>query len=313
MLAILKAGGACVAIDASHPRQRIHAIIRLAKISLILTSATNVDLLGESDVELVEIPASLAKGYGPDNAELVKFESRSEPDDSAFVVFTSGSSGAPKGVVLNHKAVCTSAYYHGEAMGVDLNSRVLQYAPYTFDMSIYDITTTLIRGGCVCVISESDRLHDLPAAFCDVKASWAFFTPSILAVLHPQDLVGLRTLLLAGEPVGKEIIEKWASNVKLINGYGSTECSTCVIGCLSIGSEPNLIGKPVGVRCWLVDPDDPNILLPSDEPGELLVQGPVLARCYLSNRQDSKAKFIEAPTWLRGNFPTDSSRVYRTG
>lgn len=313
MLAILKAGGACVALDPSHPEQRIHAIIRLANIGFILTSASNVHLLRQTNVDLVEIPACLAKGSGPDTAELKQFEGRSMPDDSAFVVFTSGSSGAPKGVVLDHKAVCTSAYYHGEAMGIDRKSRVLQYASYTFDMSIYDIITTLIRGGCVCVISDSDRLHDLTAAFSDVKANWAFFTPSTLAVLHPQDLVGLQTLLLAGEPVGKEIIEKWADNVRLINGYGSTECSTCIIGCLSIGSQPNIIGKPVGVRCWLVDPDDPDILLPSNEPGELLVQGPVLARCYLNNQEDSKVKFIEAPTWLRGIYPTDSSGVYRTG
>lgn len=313
ILAILKAGAACVALDPSHPRQRIYAIVRLANINLILTSTTNVHLFIQTGVDLVEIPASLTPESESVNAETDQFESRPKPDDSAFVVFTSGSSGAPKGVVLDHKAICTSAYYHGEAMGVDLNSRVLQYAPYTFDMSIYDIITTLIRGGCVCVISDSDRLHDLPAAFSDVKANWAFFTPSMLAVLHPQDLVGLQTLLLAGEPVGKEIIEKWASKARLINGYGSTECSTCIIGCLGIGSQPNLIGKPVGVRCWLVDPDDPDILLPSDEPGELLVQGPVIARCYLNNQQDSKVKFIEAPTWLRGNSPTDCSGVYRTG
>ncbi|KAL8917553.1 MAG: hypothetical protein Q9172_005793 [Xanthocarpia lactea] len=311
MLAILKAGCACVALDPSHPEQRMGDVLQAAKIRDVLTSSSNAHLFQARGIQVIEVPWAMESI--PISSPLREGNSivSDEPDSPAFVVFTSGSSGVPKGVILEHSAVCTSAHHHGAAMGVNSKSRVLQYAPYTFDMSIYDIFTTLIWGGCVCVIAESDRMDDISGSIRDTNANWAFFTPSTLSVLEVNDVKSLRTVLLAGEPVGQDIVDKWAGNLRLINGYGSTECSTCVIGDLTPCSQPNSIGKPAGVNYWITDPDDPNVLQPPGVPGELLVQGPVLARGYLEDAMENAAKFIDPPSWLVHNSLT--SHLYRTG
>src|ERR1035438_854045 len=83
------------------------------------------------------------------------------PTNSAFVVFTSGSTGNPKGIVLKHTSLCSSAREHDAFIGLSTHSRVLQFAVHTFDISIGDIFATLIHGGCVCMRSEHERMNNL--------------------------------------------------------------------------------------------------------------------------------------------------------
>ncbi|OJJ48138.1 hypothetical protein ASPZODRAFT_130076 [Penicilliopsis zonata CBS 506.65] len=323
MMGILHAGGACVALDPTHPQHRRQIILEAVQTRFVLASPTHAHLFAETPLQhLIVVSPELDNDFFLDESLLEEDVGGSiaQPGDPAFVVFTSGSSGKPKGVILEHGAICTSAKYHGEAMRVDETTRVFQYAAYTFDMSIYDIFTTLIRGGCVCVPSEHERVHDIAHAMEAMRVNWAFFTPTVLSLIAPEEVPTLKTLLLAGEPVTQTIIDTWADKVVLINGYGSTEISTSFIGVLKPSSDPKYIGTTYGVDAWITDPEDTNRLLPTGSEGELVVTGPVLARGYLDNPTAMAEKFIERPAWWR---PSSSSsglvtagqpvQVYRTG
>lgn len=312
MLAVLKAGGACVALDPSHPKARLVEILHSIRANLVVTSSKMAPFLSDQvptvvvvDAEhLDELSSSQGGGAGP-------FRSQAQPSNVAFVVFTSGSTGKPKGIVLQHDAIATSARAHGEVMSVGPTSRVMQFAAYMFDVSIEDIFTTLMRGGCVCIPSEDDRLNDLSGAFERLGANWACLTPTVASLLEPAKIPGLRHLCLGGEPVRRETIEKWAPNTCLNILYGPAECSmtmSCRPG-VSVAAHPANFGHQVGALTWIVDESDHDRLLPIGCPGELLIEGPILAREYLGDAEKTAAAFVVNPKWASGG----KRRMYKTG
>ena len=83
------------------------------------------------------------------------------PTNVAYAIFTSGTSGKPKGAIIEHRAICSSAMAHTKGIGMDATSRVLQFASYAFDACIMEILSALIVGACVCIPSEQGRTDDL--------------------------------------------------------------------------------------------------------------------------------------------------------
>jgi non-ribosomal peptide synthetase component F/aryl carrier-like protein len=173
MMAILKAGGTCVALDPSHPIDRLEGIVKSVDATILITSALNAAVVGGLVSKLVIVRRSLFK----DLPILTNSACTTvKPTNAAFIIFTSGSTGTPKGILLEHKSIATSLNAHGTALQIGPQSRVLQFAAYTFDISIQDIFTTLARGGCVCIISDHDRLNNLAGAINTSGANWACLT-----------------------------------------------------------------------------------------------------------------------------------------
>ncbi|MCJ1432601.1 hypothetical protein MMC27_001958 [Xylographa pallens] len=316
MLAVLKAGGACVPLDPKHPVTRIKTIVAdlgSKGAGIILTSATTAPMLCAITPVLIVGPSLL------DNISQCRerMYEKAQPSSAAFVVFTSGSTGKPKGIVIEHKAVCTSAREHGRKIKLNTSSRVLQFAAYTFDISFSDIFVTLIYGGCVCIPSEHDRMNNLVGAMQSMRVNQACLTATVASQLRPEDVPSLKVLVVAGEPMTKEVVEIWAEHIALINMYGPAECTIYCIGQPDIRREDNhtIIGRGVGALVWIVSPQDLNSLVAVGAIGEILIEGPTLARGYLNGEAQTKAAFIEDPTWIvkASSGGTPGRRFYKTG
>ncbi|KAL5343464.1 hypothetical protein BJX70DRAFT_170030 [Aspergillus crustosus] len=302
VLAVLKAGAAFVPLDPNHPENRLRQLVSDIEPTTLITTNTlysraeNLgchNLLAIDEVNLDEKQPALS-------STLVN------PDNAAYIIFTSGSTGKPKGVVVEHSALATSAVMRGAVLGLGPESRVLQYAPHTFDVSVDEILTTWIHGGCVCIPSESDRF--MIAQFMEsAHVTAALLTPTSARTLNPDDVPTLKTLQTGGEVLTEDVNDKWCDRVTLFNVYGPTEASiACVIsnrtGLYGTG---HVLGRAVGGACWVVDIDDISERLPPGEVGELVIAGPILARGYFRDPVRTETSFVR--------LPSTGERVYKTG
>lgn len=311
LLAVLRAGCACVLIDHGHPRRRIEEIIKRTEPHLIVASEAHVSLVDGLTSELVPISLPFIQDLPPLKANLPTVT----PTQAAVILFTSGSTGTPKGIVMEHVNLSTSILAHAPGMNVRPDSRSLHFASYAFDVSIYEIFNTLVFGGCVCVPSEYDRMNNLAAVIRDQRINWALLTPSTLSLFRPEDVPSLKTLVLAGEAVTRDPVAKWADKVSLINAYGPAEGTFCTVGpILPTGWRPGTIGHMVGSVGWIVDVSSSTKLAAIGAIGELVIEGPIVTRGYLNELEKTAAAFIDSPSWLRSfRSKGTEGRLYKTG
>ncbi|KAF1848737.1 nonribosomal peptide synthase [Cucurbitaria berberidis CBS 394.84] len=310
MLSVLKAGGAAVPLDATHPKPALQTRLEDAGAQIVLTTPSRAEkfegLISSVVIVNSAFLESLSAIDGPACTSI-------QPHNPAFVIFTSGSTGRPKGVVLEHSAIVTSAEAHGSKIGLGQGSRMLQFASYTFDNSLEEMFTTLQRGGCVCVPSEADRVNDLGGAIARLNVNIVDLTPTVAALLTPAEVPTLKRLCLGAEPLTKALIELWRPHVSVMGQYGPSEASiNSAWRDFKDGGEATNIGKAIGCVSWIVDPDNRNRLAPIGCKGELLLEGPILSRGYLNDVQKTQAAFILDPEWACTAGPK-GRRFYCTG
>jgi len=318
MLAVLKAGGANVALDPTHPPQRLQALIKGIDHPFILCSAENQALavqLGSPTFALT--PKTMEKvserPRGLDMSKEITFDSTV----TAFVLFTSGSTGTPKGILIPHHAFSSSIRGHSEALrfSTGIGSRNFQFTAYTSDVSIGEIFTSLAVGSCVCVPSDWDRKNDIAGAINDLRANWAFFTPSVATLLQPSEVPALRTMVFGGETASQQNFDTWGPALHLINSFGPAECSIwthCMPRRVQPGDIGSNIGFSLGDATWITDPSDYNRLLPIGAVGEMLIEGPNVASGYLNEPEKTAKTFARDPSWAT-TVGRKSTRLYRTG
>ncbi|KAI0141892.1 hypothetical protein GGR57DRAFT_486397 [Xylariaceae sp. FL1272] len=312
MLAVLHAGGGCVLMSPETPDGRLKTILQTLgdnPAKLVLTSRSL-----EARLRCFNTSVLVVDQIAVDKLEKETYLTNdTQPRNTAFVVFTSGSTGVPKGIVLEHQHFCSSTLSWGRYFGFSEQTRVFQFSGLAFDMSIGDMFTTLMFGGCVCIPSEEDRLNNLGSSINSLQANHVFLTTTVASYLDPEDVPTLRSMAFGGERCRPKVIETWADRVKLFHMYGPAECAIYSTGSPVTGqTEPDNIGRGIGAYTWITDPEDPNILMPIGGIGELLIEGPGLARGYINSSANTQSVFIGDTSWSNASGGTPR-RFYRTG
>jgi amino acid adenylation domain-containing protein len=322
-LAVLKAGAAFVNLDPAHPDSRLEQLIQDVGAKLVLCSAKHKAKMNNIAERAFVVDAESLSAL--DTPAEAPFTPRATPSNPAYIIYTSGTTGKPKGTVIEHAAFCTGGLAHAKAMFMHADSRVLQFASYTFDASIMETLSCLLVGGCVCVPSDEDRINDVAGVIRNMGVTWTLLTPSVASTVHPESVPCLKTLVTGGEAMAAGHIARWGTRVSSVNAYGPTECavvattSTKVDESLQVrNTDRTNIGTAVGGRVWVVDPNTPDRLVPIGAVGELVVEGRLVARGYLNNMEQTEKVFIRSPEWTRHpGFPESMwhhrDRMYRTG
>ena len=218
----------------------------------------------------------------------------------AYLIFTSGSSGKPKGVLVPHDGLLTVFQAQIKALDLKAGERSLWVLSPLFDASISDLGTALLSGACLVI--DSDPLKDLNRFYEILKREaidYVDLPPALLGILDPLKVPEqLSKILIGGEAPPASAVQSWSQRLRLINVYGPTEASICtsLCQCRSDWTEP-LLGTPLpGVQYRIVD------LQGEEAPrGELWIQSPGLALGYWNNAQLSAERFVirDGVRWYR--------------
>ena len=232
------------------------------------------------------------------------------PRDRAYVIYTSGSTGKPKGTLLHHGGLCNFAESVRQCFGIQPRDRVLQFASFSFDASIFEIALALPVGASLVLGSRAATLPGpgLLRLLRDRAVTATLLPPSVLAALPPQPLPALRILIAGGEACSAKVVAAWAPGRRFFNAFGPTETTVwaTVAECSAEGQAPT-IGRPVAnTKVYVLDAYLQPV--PAGVTGELFVAGAGLAEGYLNQPELTAERFLPNP------FAADEGAVmYRTG
>jgi amino acid adenylation domain-containing protein len=303
-LAVLRAGGAFVMVEPSLPKHRVLSIIRQTGSTLALTSTNAKNVIAPLVAATIVVDDTLLAMEQPtDPLPSVS------PSSIAYVPFTSGTTGEPKGSLIPHSAFASAIHYQARRLTCE-NARVFDFASYSFDGCVQNSLMTLAVGGCICIPSESDRKDNLTAVIAAMEVNCMLLTPSVARLVDFERLPLLKQLNLGGEAIRATDIDRVPERIRIVNNYGPSECTvnSVINDCQSPRDQIHLLGTGTGAVTWVVDPDNHDCLSPIGAVGELLLEGPIVGRGYVGNHEKNSASFIDAPAWLgRGE------KLYKTG
>ena len=313
LLGILQAGGAYVPLDPDYPDERIAYMLRDSQAAIVLTHERLHDKLRAvmpAETPLVAVDrqsAEIADRVAALNANTVRLQERVTPQHLAYVMYTSGSTGQPKGVAIEHHSSVTLAQWLNGLYTQEELSGVLASTSICFDVSVAEIFGTLANGGTMILVPNALGLVNLAN-----KESVTLITAVPSAV---EELVRLgaipgsvHTIGLGGEPLPPALVDKIYDSTsvqRVYDFYGPSEDTTYSTYMLREPQAPASIGRPVA-RTQVYILDRYNNLQPIGVPGELHIAGDGLARGYLNRLELTQEKFVANPF-------TPGTRMYRTG
>ncbi|KAF9029138.1 acetyl-CoA synthetase-like protein [Hymenopellis radicata] len=316
LLAILKAGGAYVPLAPDNPLARLEKVLQIVDAKIILHGQGTAiearlseikDSFPELDLLEYRIGKTPVVACCPiQNLPVVRGE------HLAHVLFTSGSTGIPKGVGIEHRNL--SAFL-GSSRGNAATSpgmRKLLVSPYTFDISTGDIYSTLTSGGTLGLVRRERLLSNLPYWLDAMKSTHVAITPSMARQLPTDGLPHLHHVIFVGETVPVHLAERLSRTRQLYNTMGPTECvidaTEYIIPRRSHFAQRVPVGYPTGsTKIYIVRPLTCE-LVARGEQGEICIGGPQVSRGYLSDTALSSTKFVADPFSAEPH-----ARMFRSG
>ncbi|MDJ0732653.1 MAG: amino acid adenylation domain-containing protein [Nostocaceae cyanobacterium] len=345
LLAVLKAGSAFVPLDPNYPQERLELILQDSQPRLILSSKKgngeqgigngkegtfNIScfqcLKSSKVMDLSTIDWTRKGEEGIGNRELgignrelgignreglslnLNLETRSS--HLAYVIYTSGSTGKPKGVLVTHKGIQNLVRSQISTFGVTESSRVYQFASLSFDAAISEIFMALGSGASLYLKSPE---HLPGPELWSTLTGWGIthltLPPSLLAVIKPEELPCLQSLIVAGEAAALSLFQRWSTpGRRVFNAYGPTEATVCasMMNAADFSNQPSIGRAIANGEMYLLDANL-QVVKPG-VPGEIYIGGVGLARGYLNQPGLSAAAFVPHP------FASEPGmRLYRTG
>ncbi|MEU8206502.1 amino acid adenylation domain-containing protein [Streptosporangium sp. NPDC049046] len=308
---VLYAGGAFLALDPSQPAPRLKYLLSDAAAAVLVSTGEILGGLPEGGGRRLDLdrrdPVPLDRLVpGPSNRHALAKETPpgpAGPHDLAYMIYTSGSTGLPKGVLLEHSGACNLVMALAPELGIGPGVRLLQFAPPTFDAWVWEVFTTLVSGGTLCVPEAGNILVGRALSRClsEREVNAVLLPPSVIATLPGDDpLPALRVLVTGGEACTPDLVERWGTGRRMVNAYGPTEATViATLADCSPGEGVPPIGLPMAGAYALVL-DAAGRVAPWGVPGELHVGGAGVARGYHRRPALTAERFVP----LAGRPPT---------
>lgn len=307
LLGILKAGGAYMPIDPSYPEERLAFMLEDSQVPVLLTQQRLLENLPKHEAHTICLDTEWGK-IADRNTE--NLECHTCIDNLAYMIYTSGSTGKPKGVMLSHRGLLNLCEVQKRAFNKFPESRVLQFASFSFDASVSEVFVTFLAGATLYITPQNDLMPGPPLSQTLRKNEISVVTlpPSALTAMEQEEFPHLHTIVSAGEACTAEIVKRWQPGRLFLNAYGPTEGTVCATINEHITPEQaSSIGKAIAnTQIYILDEHLQPV--PIGVPGELCFGGISLARGYLNRQELTAEKFIPNP------FSDEpGTRVYRTG
>ncbi|OBA84205.1 hypothetical protein A9W99_05220 [Mycobacterium sp. 1164966.3] len=305
--AVVKAGGMYAPVERAHPVERIAAVLDAVGAVCVVTCGAEA-VAGAGTRPVVRIDGPDISRYSAETITDADRLAALQVGNTAYVMFTSGSTGAPKGVAVSHAGLVGLAAAQRELFGLGADARVLMVAAPTFDASVFDLLWAAGSGAALVVAPRDVYAGDaLTALLQEQQVSAAVLTPTVLSTLDRARLDEVTTLITTGEACPPELVAAWAPGRRMFNGYGPTEttiCATCSTA--QSAGQPVGIGAPIPGVCALVLDARLNPT-PIGVVGELYLGGPAVAHGYVGRVGLTAERFVANPNQGAGQ------RMYRTG
>lgn len=306
LLGIQAAGAGYIPLDALLPEERLTYMVADSKVKVILTTRSALGVLSNSTVKIIVMEDIWDELLASDEDYVVPELSI---DDLAYVMYTSGSTGQPKGVAVTYLGFRGLVHFLYEAFGHATPRRILQHTSMNFDISVAEYISALMCGSILVLAPPELKAvgNELAQLLIEQGIEIILLTPTALATLPEKLMSNLKYVGVGGESCPVDLARTWSKGRMFFNGYGPTETTIFVsIAQFAPDVERIHIGKPVA-KARLMVLDSRMQVVPVGVAGELYIGGSGLARGYVGRPDLTSETFVADP------FVNDGSRMYRTG